>query len=208
MGPPGPGAPGPPPRHRRLRHRATSEQERPEAQSAAGLASEAPMRTAAVRRRSRSAGCSGPGSCCRSCRAGASACATARPTLARAVARPAARLVPVRRLGQVAAPCQQHGPTGCRELHDEIGGAVAVRRAGVNRAADRGDRPAPDRQPAGCGGVRSAPRTVSPLAVYESDGNAKLEEAGSFGHMLEIAPPAPEHCLPLAFVMFHVARKS
>ena len=95
-----------------------------------GEASAAPGPAAAARRRSRSAGCCGPGSCCRPRRAGASACATARP-------RPSPRRrgrrhspCPSTRTGRGGRPTRAGPPIAGRlESHEEVGGAVAVRRS-------------------------------------------------------------------------------
>jgi hypothetical protein len=50
--------------------------------------------------------------------------------------------------------------------------------------------------------------TLSPSATYGSEGNSNVEALGRAGHIEEIPPPLAEQIAPLAFVTFHVARKS
>ena len=82
---------------------------RPAGWSGGASASAGRGRTAAARRRSRSAGCSGPGSCCpepSSC--SVRMCHGAPETIAAPSRGPPRGRVPVRRLGEVAAPCEEH----------------------------------------------------------------------------------------------------
>ena len=73
--------------------------------------------------------------------------------LAGAVALAARGHVPEARLGEVAAPREEHGRAGRHEANRELGGAVAAGRARVGRPADRRDRAAPDRQSADDPGI-------------------------------------------------------
>ena len=82
-------------------------------------------------------------------------------------------------------------------------------RAGVDRAADRGDRAAADRQPARRRGVeprRRGRRGRSPCS--RRSGRRTSRPGRATGTSSEMPPPAPAQILPLAFVTFQVARKS
>ena len=145
----------------------------PGSRAASASGSAARGRTAAARRRSRSAGCSGPGFGCPSHRAGASACATARRTPRGAVADAARKQVPVRAIGRGARPTRADRRSGRMEVDGESAVLLPAGRAGVDRAADRGDRAAPDRQPPRHARVRLGPGgRLKPSATKWSDGKA------------------------------------
>ena len=127
-----------------------------------------------------------------------------------AVARSAAGDVPVARLGEVAAPGQQHGRPGRSEADDEVGRAVAVQPSRVwpgplievivppQMVSRRG---APE--------YISAPLDRQAVGSNESDGNVhdSMASAGSGTSTRSPPPPGPQ-ILPVALVTFQVARKS
>ena len=73
--------------------------------------------------------------------------------LAGAVARSTGGHVPVPRLGEVAAPGEEHRGSGGTEADDELRRAVAGRRPACVGPLMDADRPAPDRQPSRHAGI-------------------------------------------------------